>query len=225
MLYVIPTPIGNKDDITLRALDLLRSLGIFLCEDTRTCKDLLRLYAIPFDDKKFYSLTSYTTDLKYSFYLDLVKENDVGLVSEAGTPCFSDPGKTFLLACQEAGIPFTVLPGANALVPAVVAAWFPTHTFQFLWFLPTKKGRKTTLEYMLSLDIPVFFYESVHRVEKLFHELSTYGFKGKISIAREISKMFEQYITGTLEEMQYMLKQKKLPLKGEFVIGLRNNTT
>jgi 16S rRNA (cytidine1402-2'-O)-methyltransferase len=124
--------------------------------------------------------------------------------------------------CNKYNIPYTVLPGANALVPAVVGAWFDTSEFVYLWFLPTKKGRQTKIKEILESKIPVFVYESVHRMEKLLKELSQAGFTGQISIARELSKMFEQYFTWTVKEAIEMVTTKKLPIKGEFVVGIKN---
>ncbi len=124
--------------------------------------------------------------------------------------------------CNEYQIPFTVLPGANALIPAVVAAGFDTSEFVFLGFLPTKKGRQTKIKEILTSKIPVFVYESVHRIKKLLQELDQYGFHGQISISREVSKMFEQHFTGTIEEVVAMMQSQKLPLKGEFVVGIYN---
>ncbi len=222
MLYLIPTPIGNKEDITLRALRLFKELKYIISEDTRTTKKLLGMYAIDYKDKDFLSLTSFTDKGKLTHYLNIIKANDVGVVSEAGTPGLSDPGKSLIQLCNEYQIPFTVLPGANALVPAIVGAGFDTSEFTYLGFLPTKKGRQTKIKEIMKSEIPVFIYESVHRMEKLLEELKLNGFSGKIAIARELSKMFEQYFTGTLDEAIEMITTKKLPIKGEFVVGIKN---
>ncbi|MCF7834587.1 16S rRNA (cytidine(1402)-2'-O)-methyltransferase [Candidatus Gracilibacteria bacterium] len=236
MLYFIPTPIGNKDDITVRALNLFKELKYLICEDTRTTMKLLAMYEIDYKDKQFLSLTSFTSQGKLNHYLNILKENDIGLVSEAGTPGLSDPGKSMIKLCNENGIPYSILPGANALIPAVVGAGFDTSEFVYLGFLPQKKGRQTALKNIINppvlrttpplkkedKKIPVFFYESVHRFEKLLKELKELGFNGQISVSRELSKMFEQQITGTLDEVINLVKEKKLPIKGEFVIGLKN---
>lgn len=222
MLYFIPTPIWNKDDITVRAMKLLQSLEFFVCEDTRTTMKLMKIYDIPYKDKKFFSLTSFTSNNQLAHYVDILKISDIGLVSEAGTPWLSDPGKSMIQLCNEHNISYTVLPWANALIPAIVGAWFDTSEFIYLGFLPTKKGRQTKIKEILESKIPVFVYESVHRIEKLLQELSQAGFTGQISIARELSKMFEQYFTWTVEEVLEMIKTKKLPIKGEFVIGIKN---
>lgn len=154
--------------------------------------------------------------------MNIIQAHDVGIVSEAGTPWLSDPGKILIQLCNENKIPYTILPGANALVPAIVGAGFDTSEFIYLGFLPTKKGRQTKIKDILQSKIPVFVYESVHRIEKLLEELSQNGFQGQISIARELSKMFEQHFTGTVEEVIALIKEKKLPIKGEFVVGIKN---
>lgn len=222
MLYFIPTPIWNKDDITVRAMKLFQSLEFFICEDTRTTMKLMKMYDIPYKDKTFFSLTSFTSNNQLARYVDILKASDIGLVSEAGTPGLSDPGKSMIQLCNENKIPYTILPGANALVPAIVGAWFDTSEFIYLGFLPTKKGRQTKIKEIMSSKIPVFVYESVHRIEKILKELSQAGFTGQISIARELSKMFEQHFTGTVEETLEIIKTKKLPIKGEFVVGIKN---
>jgi len=222
MLYFIPTPIWNKDDITLRAMRLFQSLEFFVCEDTRTTMKLMKMYDIPYKDKTFFSLTSFTSNNQLARYVDILKASDIGLVSEAWTPGLSDPGKSMIQLCNEYGIPYTVLPGANALIPAVVAAWFDTSEFIYLGFLPTKKGRQTKIKEILASKIPVFIYESVHRIEKLLKELSQTWFTGQIAIARELSKMFEQNFTWTVEEALELIASKKMPIKWEFVVGVKN---
>lgn len=223
MLYFIPTPIWNREDITLRALRLLKELKYLFCEDTRTTMKLLQMYEIDFSDKQLSSLTSFTDHGKMNHYLNILKEQDVWIVSEAGTPWLSDPGKSLIQLCNQQNLPYAILPWANALVPAVVGAGFDTSSFIFMGFLPQKKGRQTVLKQAMESELPTFFYESVHRVEKLFSELEKLWFTGKISICRELSKMFEQQITWTLADIQELIKQKKLPIKGEFVIWLSSD--
>ncbi len=222
MLYFIPTPIGNKEDITLRALRLFKELKYIISEDTRTTKKLLGMYDIDYKDKDFLSLTSFTDRGKLAHYMNIIREHDVGVVSEAGTPGLSDPGKVLVQLCNENHVRYTILPGATALVPAVVGAGFDTSEFIYLWFLPTKKWRQTKVKEMLQSDIPVFVYESVHRIEKFLDELKQAWFSGKISIAKELSKMFEQHFTWTVEEVLNIIQEKKLPIKGEFVVGIKN---
>lgn len=219
MLYVIPTPIGNSQDITLRALSLFRELNQFICEDTRTFRKLLGMYDIDYTDKKFHSLTSYTWDHQLAHYQKLFSEWDVGLVSEAWCPWLSDPGKVLIQFCVENDVEYTVLPWANALVPAIVAAWFPSHQFRFVGFIPQKKWKQTLLREIIESREAVFAYESVHRIEKTLKQLSELWFVWKVSIARELSKMFEQLVTWSLEDVLDMFQKKEIPLKGEFVVG------
>ncbi len=223
MLYIIPTPIGNREDITIRALRLFKELNIFICEDTRTLKKLLSMYEIEYSDKKFFSLTSFTDSSKMSHYLNLLSDNDVWMVSEAWTPGLSDPGKSLIQLCNENNLEYTVLPGANALVPAVVGSWFDTSNFVYLGFIPQKKWRQTVLKNIIARkywEMPVFFYESVHRFEKLLKELTNLWFEWKISVSREISKKFEQIVNWNLDEVLKLIEEKKLSIKWEFVVGL-----
>lgn len=222
MLYLIPTPIWNREDITVRWMRLLKELKYIICEDTRTTMKLLQMYEINFKDKELMALTSFTDQWRLNHYLNIMKENDVWVVSEAWTPGLSDPGKNLIKICNENNILYAILPGANALVPAVVGAWFDTSEFTYLWFLPQKKWRQTALKWILESKIPVFFYESVHRIEKLIKELEWLKFGWQISISRELSKMFEQYFTWNLDEVISLLKEKKLPIKGEFVVWIKN---
>lgn len=222
MLYLIPTPIWNKDDITLRALNLFSELKIFICEDTRTFKKLLSLYEIDYSNKDFYSLTSFTDKWKLNFYMKLMQDNDIWVVSEAWTPWLSDPGKSLIQLCNENKLKYTVLPWANALIPSIVSAWFDTSNFVFLWFLPQKKWRQTILNRIISNEfwMPVFFYESVHRFEKLLSELEALWFNWKIFVWREISKMYEQLYNWNLRELVELVKSSKFSVKGEFVVWL-----
>ena len=220
MLYFVPSPIWNKEDITLRALRLLKEINILICEDTRTAKKLLSMYDISVIWKEFYSLTSFTSKWRLWFYANLLQENDAVVVSEAWTPWLSDPWKSLIQLCNENQIKFSVLPWANALIPSIVAAGFDTTKFIFIWFLPQKKWRQTALKKMIESEIPTFFYESVHRMSKLLEELKSLNFEWKIFIAREISKVFEQFFTWSLYECEEFIKNWKIVIKGEFVVGL-----
>ena len=151
----------------MRAIRLLWEIKILICEDTRTAKKLLSMYDISIIWKEFYSLTSFTSQSKLWFYTKLLSDNDAIVISEAWTPWLSDPWKSLIQICNENQIPFSVLPWANALIPSIVAAWFDTTQFTFLWFLPQKKWRQTTLKKIIESEIPTFFYESVHRMTKL----------------------------------------------------------
>jgi len=225
MLYFIPTPIGNKEDVTVRALRLLRELTVFFCEDTATTKKLMNMYDISLMGKQFLPFTSFTDQSKINHYENIMSTTDCGVLSEAGTPWLSDPGKSLIKLAREKEIKFEVLPGANALIPTVVAAYCDTSTFYYYGFLPTKKGRQTALKEMMAHaeNTPVFFYESVHRVEKLLEELVTLEYEWVVFVARELSKMFEQKLIGTPKELLEKITAKEFVIKGEFVIWLRKN--
>lgn len=220
MFYLIPTPIWNTKDITLRALDLFQELKHFICEDTRNFKKLLWIYKINYSDKFFYSLTSFTEQHKLNNYIEILKSNDVWLVSDAGTPWLSDPWKTMIQLCNQNNLKFTVLPWATALVPAIVWSGFDTSKFVFVWFLPKKKWKQTMIKEIIKSDYPTFFYESVHRIAKILEEFKSLWFTGKVSISREISKMHEQIITDNIDTVLDLFKSNKIVLKGEFVVGV-----
>jgi len=229
MLYIIPTPIGNLQDITLRAIELLKRLEVLICEDTRSTKKLMQLLDIPYAGKQFFSLTSFSSQKQVDHYVDLIKNNEVWLVSDAGTPWLSDPGKRLVEMCHTYALPFTVLPGANALVPVVVASGFDTSQFVFVGFLPKKKGKQTLMKEMIwqtsdsrlqTTGRAYFFYESVHRIHKVLQELYNLWFRGKVSIGRELTKMHEQLLTDDIEKVLAMFDAGQIPLKGEFVVGV-----
>jgi 16S rRNA (cytidine1402-2'-O)-methyltransferase len=222
MLHIIPTPIWNKDDVTIRAINLFNSLTYFICEDSRTFRKLLRLHDIEYKDKKFYSLTSFTDPWKIAYYTKLIETNEVWLVSDAGVPWLSDPWKSLIKLCWENDLKFEVLPWASALIPAVVWTFWDTSEFVFMGFLPTKKWKQTKIKEIISFNKPVFIYESVHRIEKnlkLFQEL---WFKWKVCVFRELSKMYEQKIYGTIDEILLHISNGTMKLKWEFVIGFLN---
>ena len=191
-----------------------------ICEDTRTAKKLLSLYDISIVWKEFFSITSFTSQWKLEFYAKLLSENDAVVISEAWTPWLSDPWKSLVQLCNENQIDFSVLPGANALIPSIVAAGFDTTEFTFIWFLPQKKWRQTALKKIIENGIPTFFYESVHRMPKLLEELKSLNFQWKIFIAREISKVFEQFFTWSLDECEEFIRSWKIVIKWEFVVWL-----
>ena len=222
MLSIIPTPIWNKEDITLRALRLLKELDIIFSEDPMTTKKLLKMYEIPYFEKKFYTFNSFLTDRQLWLYIQLLKDNHVGLVSEAGTPGLSDPAKELIKHCRIHDIKFEVLPGANALIPAIVWSNRDTTQFEFRGFLPKKKGKQTALKRIIESDYPIYVYESVHRIEKTLQELQIIWFQGHVMICRELSKLHEQYAFGTVDDLLEKIKNKLIPLKGEFVLGFKS---
>jgi len=217
MLYIVPTPIGNLEDITLRALRILKEVDLVLAEDTRTTKKLFDHYQIetPLQSHHIHN-EHHKTPLVIS---DLEAEKNIALVSDAGTPAISDPG--FLLVREAAAqdIPITVLPGATAIVPALVGAAIPCDKFYFEGFLPHKKGRKTRLEFLAELPTTFALYESPYRLEKCIRQLSEHcGGERQAAICREISKLHEQFARGTLDELLEKIKDKSIPTKGEIVI-------
>lgn len=216
-LYVIPTPIGNLQDISLRSLYLLSSMDFLACEDTRTTKRLLDLYEIT--SPKLTSYHDFNEAEKTPYIIELVRSGKkVGLVSEAGTPLISDPGYKIVNTIVKEGLHLEVLPGANAVLPALIMSGFHSHQFSFLGFPPQKKNRKTFLNNLLNHKETIILYESPFRVQKLFNELlEIYPPTKHIAICREITKVFEETIRGTIEEVSNILSART-SLKGEFVI-------
>jgi len=222
MIYFIPTPIWNLKDITLRALILFKELNLFFCEDTRTFKQLLQKYDINYENKKFYSLTSYTDKSKINFYTNLLKENDAGIISDAWTPWFSDPWKEIIKIAWENNIEFDVLPWTNSLIPAIVSAFFDTSKFLYLWFLPKKKWRQTIMKMIVDSSYPVFIYESVHRIYKTLSQLKELWFMWDVFIIREISKLYQTKYFWNIEEILKKFENNEIKIKWEFVIWLNS---
>ncbi|MBT4737762.1 MAG: 16S rRNA (cytidine(1402)-2'-O)-methyltransferase [Flavobacteriales bacterium] len=214
-LYVIPTPIGNLEDITLRALRLLKEVNLVLAEDTRTTKKLFMHYEI---NTKLSSFHMHNEHKVLSKYISRLKGGETfALVSDAGTPAISDPGFLLIRECVIEGIEVDCLPGATAFVPALVNSGLPNEKFVFEGFLPVKKGRQTRLKLLAEQERTMVFYESPHRIIKTLTQfLEYFSEERKVSISREISKMFEETIRGTISEALHYFEQKKP--KGEFVI-------
>ncbi len=223
MLSIIPTPIWNKEDITLRALRLFKELNIIFSEDPMTTKKLLKMYDIPYHDKKFYTFNSFLTDRQFWLYISIIKEQHVWLVSEAGTPGLSDPAKELIKHCWLQDIRFEVLPGANALIPAVVWSNWDTTQFAFWWFLPKKKGKQTAIKKIIASDYPIYVYESVHRVVKTLEECRDAWFQGQVMVCRELSKLHEQYACWMLDEILLKIQHNLIPMKWEFVLGFHSD--
>jgi 16S rRNA (cytidine1402-2'-O)-methyltransferase len=218
-LYIVATPIGNLEDITLRAIRVLKEVDTILCEDTRTTRTLLNKYEIK---TKCISYHAHSTENKSNAILELLKDGkNLALVSDAGTPCISDPG--VLLVSQvrtEFGSNAKVvpIPGASALVTALCASGVSVADFTFLGFLPHKKGRETLFKEIAKSDRPMVFYESSHRILKALESLHKECPKKNITIARELTKIYEEFITGTAEELSAILVGDKNKQKGEFVV-------
>jgi len=219
-LYVIPTPIGNLEDITLRAIRLLKEVDLVLAEDTRTTKKLFSHYEI---NTKLSSFHMHNEHKVLSKYISRLKGGEtLALVSDAGTPAISDPGFLLIRECVIEDIEVDCLPGATAFVPALVNSGLPNEKFVFEGFLPVKKGRQTRLKLLAEEERTMVFYESPHRIIKTLAQFSEYfSEERKVSVSREISKMFEETIRGTTSEVLHYFEQKKP--KGEFVIIVEGN--
>ncbi|MDK8239979.1 MAG: 16S rRNA (cytidine(1402)-2'-O)-methyltransferase [Gemella morbillorum] len=219
MLYLVATPIGNLEDITLRALKVLKSVEILACEDTRNTQKLLNHYEIT--GKKLISYNEEKTSEKIISYLEEGRE--VALVTDAGMPCISDPGYILVEKIKKAGLPITTLPGANAGLTALVASGIESYNYTFYGFLPRKsKDLKLKLEEILKMNTTSILYESPYRVKNLVEEISKISPTRKISVARELTKMFEQIETSSAEEILEMLGNK-IKEKGEFVVIISPN--
>lgn len=214
-LYIIPTPIGNLEDITLRAMRLLKEVDLVLAEDTRISKKLFHYYNIATPLVSFHMHNEHKV---LSKYIDKLKSGNIyALISDAGTPAISDPGFLLVRECIKEGIDVECLPGATAFVPALVNSGLPSDKFVFEGFLPVKKGRQTRLNILKDEKRTIIFYESPHRIIKTLNNLIEYfGEQRSLAISREISKKYEETVRGTLAEVLLKFEQKKP--KGEFVI-------
>tara|TARA_B100000927_G_scaffold291311_1_gene292851 strand:+ start:884 stop:1555 length:672 start_codon:yes stop_codon:yes gene_type:complete len=214
-LYIVPTPIGNLKDITLRALDVLKTVDLILAEDTRTSKKLLRHYDI---NTATNSLHMHNEHLLIDRYIKRIKEGDIiAIISDAGTPLISDPGALFVKECIKESIVVECLPGATAFLPALVGSGINTKQFVFEGFLPLKKGRASRLKYLMEEKRTMVFYESPHRVLKTLYQFSEYfGEARNMSVSREISKLYEEVQRGSVATLIKYFEDKKP--KGEFVL-------
>ncbi len=216
-IYLVATPIGNLEDITLRALRILRNADIIACEDTRHSGIMLKKLEIEY--KKLISYHEHNEAEKCKYLVDLVKAgNSIALISDAGTPLISDPGFKLVAEAVEQGVNVIPVPGASSFLAALSASGMSVHRFTFAGFAPQKKGRQTFLKNICDIDNTVILFESTHRIEKLIGELGIIaGDNRKICIAREITKLHEEFIRGTISEVSEIIK-KKNGLKGEIVV-------
>ena len=216
-LYIVPTPIGNLDDITLRAVDVLREVDFILAEDTRTTSFLLRHLGI---EKKLHSHHKFNEHATVKMVAgSIAAGRNAALVSDAGTPGISDPGFLLVRTCVEAGIEVETLPGATALVPALVQSGFPCDRFCFEGFLPQKKGRAKQLQSLADEERTMVFYESPYRVVKCLEQFAeVFGSERRVSVSRELTKKFEKTVRGTVAEVLEHFRTTEP--KGEFVIVL-----
>lgn len=219
VLFVVPTPVGNLEDITLRAIRLLKEAEIIYSEDTRVTKKLLSHLEIT--GKQIIPFHAHNEHKQLERSVQTVRENQCTvLVSDAGTPAISDPGFLLVRACVEAGLEVTCLPGPTAFVPALVASGFPCDRFLYEGFLPHKKGRQTKWLSILEEERTVVFYESPHRIIKALEECVTIlGANRQVCVAREISKFFEEFKRGTAQEVLDYYKAN--PPKGEIVLLIK----
>ena len=214
-LYVVPTPIGNLEDITLRAINVLKEVDFILAEDTRTTSHLLRHLGI---EKPMHSHHKFNEHATVGRVAEAINNGrDVALVSDAGTPGISDPGFLLVRKCVEEGIEVVTLPGATALIPAVVQSGFPCDRFCFEGFLPQKKGRMKRLQELALEPRTLVLYESPYRVVKCLEQLAeTFGEERRVAVVREITKKFEETVRGTIAEVLEHFRSHEP--KGEFVI-------
>lgn len=222
MIYFIPVPIWNLKDITIRSLEIIKELEIFFCEDTRSTKSLFFKLWVQYNNKKFFSLNSFSDERRISFLRESISREDVWIMTDAWTPWISDPWKIVVKIANDNNILFEVLPWPNALIPSVVSAWFDTSEFIFLWFLPTKKWREKKIKFIVNSDIPVFIFESVHRVIKTLESLKKFWFTWKVYIWKELSKMYNYSCTDSIDNVLFMINEKQIILKWEFVLWFFN---
>lgn len=221
--YVIGTPIGNMEDITFRAVSVLKSVGAVLCEDTRVTAKLLRKYGV---DVPTISYHSHSKISKVEKIFGLLREGkNLALVSDAGTPAISDPGSLLVSQVREFSkkenvpVEISAVPGPSALTAALSVSGFPASDFLFLGFLPHKKGRETLFREIAASKRTAVFYESPHRILKTLESLSkNLGSERKIAVARELTKIFEQLVSGTAPEILGYFNSNPGKVRGEFVV-------
>ena len=214
-LYLVPTPIGNLEDITFRAIRILKEADLILAEDTRTSAPLLKHFDI---HQRVFAHHQHNEHQSSNEIIRFLKEGkNIALISDAGTPAISDPGFYLVREALKNEIEVECLPGATALVPALVNSGFPTDRFCFEGFLPLKKGRQTRYKSLAAEDRTIILYESPHRFLKTLDEMAVYfGADRQISVSRELTKIFEETVRGTVAEVKAYFETH--PVKGEFVI-------
>lgn len=221
-LFLVPTPIGNLKDITYRAIETLEQADYILAEDTRTSGKLLKHYNISTQQRSFHIFNEHKA--LNGAIKDLKEGKSIAMISDAGTPGISDPGFLLIREAIQEGIEVDCLPGATALIPALVQSGFPSDSFTFEGFLPVKKGRQTKLTSLQEEHRTMVFYESPHRIEKCLKEfLIHFGGDRGVAICRELSKLHQEVIRGTLSEILANFVQ--LTIKGEFVIVVEGKST
>jgi 16S rRNA (cytidine1402-2'-O)-methyltransferase len=214
-LYIVPTPIGNLEDITLRAINVLKSVDVVLAEDTRTSGQLLKHLGIT---KPMHSYHIHNEHQSITRIIErILKGETMALVSDAGTPAVSDPGFLLVRECIKYGITIECLPGPTAFVPALVNSGLPSDRFTFEGFLPHKKGRQTRMQNLVNEDRTMIFYESPHRLIKALQQFAEYfGADRQACVSRELTKIYEENVRGTIQEIITYFSEKNI--KGEIVI-------
>jgi 16S rRNA (cytidine1402-2'-O)-methyltransferase len=220
-LYLVPTPIGNLEDMTFRAIRILKEADLILAEDTRTSAPMLKHFDI---HQKVFSHHQHNEHQSANEIIRFLKEGkNIALISDAGTPAISDPGFYLVREALKNEIAVECLPGATAFVPALVNSGFPTDKFCFEGFLPLKKGRQTRYKFLATEERTIILYESPHRLLKTLEEMAVYfGEERQISVSRELTKMFEETVRGTVTEVKTYFETH--PVKGEFVICVAGAT-
>ena len=215
-IFVVPTPIGNLKDITIRALEVLQQVDTILAEDSRNTLKLLKHYNI--GPKKILSYHKFNEHASIKVLIDRLQGGEsMALVSDAGTPAISDPGYLLVRACIDNNIEIEVLPGATAFVPALILSGFPTNSFVFEGFLPHKKGRQKKLKLLAQENRTIILYESPYRLIKLLQELRLYfGKDRQMAVMRELTKLYEEVIRGSVEQIIEYYSTRKV--KGEIVV-------
>lgn len=216
MLFIIPTPIGNLGDISLRAIERLKTADFILAEDTRVSGKLLKHLGINGQLRSYHNNNEHR--VVDSIVSELRSGSTAALISDAGTPGISDPGYLLISACINADISIECLPGATAFVPALVLSGLPSHHFYFEGFLPHKKGRQTRLRYLADLEDTFIIYESPHRIKRCIRELlEVCGQERKACLCRELTKLYEETVRYTLGELNSWA-EKQTKIKGELVL-------
>jgi len=214
-LFLVPTPIGNLEDITIRALHVLKTVDLILAEDTRTSGKLLRHYEISNNLKSFHIHNEHREVER--IVEEMKNGKQMALISDAGTPGISDPGFLLVRHALQNDLRVECLPGATAFIPALIKSGFPTDSFIFEGFLPHKKGRRSKLEKLANEDRTIILYESPHRLMKTFDQIIEYfGVDRRVSVSRELTKLYEETVTDTIDMVRRHFE--KGAIKGEFVI-------
>lgn len=215
-LYIVATPIGNLEDITLRALRILKEVDIVLCEDTRVTGKLLHHYEI---DAKMLRYDAHASERTHEEIIERLERGErIALVSDAGTPGVSDPGVLLIARAREAGARIEAIPGPSAVTTAVSLAGIPGNQFTFLGFAPQKKGRETFFASLSAQAQPVVFFESTHRIMKTIDAVKTHLPEAKVHVARELTKLHEEVLVGHAADIERILSSEPVKQKGEFVI-------